>query len=161
NWVDHYRDRGYQAIAPGWPGVKDPAETRRDPSALKGLDIKTAVDHYEQIIRGLDRPPVIIGHSFGGLFTQLLLDRGLGSGGVIIGTAAPKGVLLLPPSTLRSAFPGLKNPFNRDGLCPLSKAQFRWRFANTLSQEESDRIYEEHYIPGTNRAFFEAAFANV
>jgi pimeloyl-ACP methyl ester carboxylesterase len=161
NWVDHYRDRGYQAIAPGWPGVKDPEETRRDPSALEGLGIKTAVDHYEQIIRGLDRPPIIMGHSFGGLFTQLLLDRGLGAAGVLIGTAAPKGVLLLPPSTLRSAFPGLKNPFNRDGLCPLSKDQFRWRFANTLSQEESDRIYEEHYIPGTNRAFFEAAFSNV
>jgi pimeloyl-ACP methyl ester carboxylesterase len=160
NWVDHYADRGYRAIAPGWPGVKDPEETRRDPSALKGLGIQKVVDHYEQIIRELDRPPIIIGHSFGGLFTQLLVDRGLGSAGVAIGTATPKGVLLLPPSTLRAGLPALKNPFNRNGLCPLTPKQFRWRFTNTLGQEESDAIYREHYIPGTNRPFFEAAFAN-
>jgi pimeloyl-ACP methyl ester carboxylesterase len=161
NWVDHYADRGYRAIAPGWPGVKDPEETRRDPSALKGLGIKKAVDYYDEIIRGLDRPPIIIGHSFGGLFTQLLLDRGLGAAGVAIGTATPKGVILLPVSTLRAALPALKNPFNRNGLCPLTEKQFRWRFTNTLSQEESDAVYREHYIPGTNRAFFEAAFANM
>jgi pimeloyl-ACP methyl ester carboxylesterase len=160
NWVDHYADRGYRAIAPGWPGVKDPEDTRRDPSALKGLGIKKAVDHYDQIIRGLDQPPIIIGHSFGGLFVQLLLDRGLGAAGVAIGTATPKGILLLPPSTLRSAAPALKNPFNRNGLCPLTPKQFRYRFTNTRSQEESDAIYREHYIPGTNRAFFEAAFSN-
>src|SRR4051794_15811867 len=161
NWVDHYADRGYRAIAPGWPGVKDPDETRRDPSALKGLGIEKVVDHYDAIIRGLEGPPIIIGHSFGGIFTQLLLDRGLGSAGVAIGTGAPKGVRLLPASTLRSGLPALKNPFNRDGLCPLTTEQFRWRFTNTVSQEESDRIYEEHYIPGTNRPFFEAAFANM
>jgi pimeloyl-ACP methyl ester carboxylesterase len=159
NWVDHYTDRGYRAIAPGWPGVKDPEETRRDPSALKGLGLQKIVDHYDAIIRDLDRPPIIVGHSFGGLVTQLLLDRGLGAAGVAIGTAPPKGVLVLPFSTLRSAFPGLKNPFGRDGLAPLSPKQFQWRFTNTLSQEESDRIYQEHYIPGTNRAFFEAAYA--
>ena len=161
NWVDHYHDRGYHAIAPGWPGVKDPEETRRDPSALKGLGIKQVVDHYDQIIRELERPPVIIGHSFGGLFAQLLLDRGLGAAGVAVGTATPKGVLLLPPSTLRAGLPALKNPFNRNGLCPLTEKQFRWRFTNTLTQRESDAIYGQHYIPGTNRPFFEAALANM
>jgi len=161
NWVDHYTDRGYRAIAPGWPGIdKDPEEIRRDPSPLKGLGIAKVVDHYEQIIRGLDRPPIIIGHSFGGLFTQLLLDRGLGAAGVAIGTAPPKGVIALPPSTLRAAVPALKNPFNRNGLTHLSAKQFQWRFANTLGRDESDAIYREHYIPGTNRAFFEDAFAN-
>jgi pimeloyl-ACP methyl ester carboxylesterase len=160
-WVDHYADRGYRAIAPGWPGIKDPEETRRDPSALKGLGLKKIVDHYDPIIRELDRPPIIIGHSFGGLTTQLLLNRGLGAAGVAIGTAPPKGILVLPPSTLRSSVPGLKNPFNRDGLAPLTKDQFRYRFTNTESQADSDRIYDEQYIPGTNRAFFEAAFANL
>jgi pimeloyl-ACP methyl ester carboxylesterase len=161
NWVAHYNDRGYRAIAPGWPGVKDPDETRLDPAALKGLGIKKVVDHYDELIHGLDRPPIIVGHSFGGLFTQILLDRGLGAAGVAIGTAPPKGVLLLPPSTLRASLPALKNPFNRNGLAPLTPKQFRWRFTNTLGQEESDAIYREHYIPGTNRAFFEAAFANM
>ena len=156
NWVDHYADRGYRALASGWPGVKDPEETRRDPSALNGLGLAKIADHYDKIVRELDRPPIIIGHSFGGLVMQLLLDRGLGAAGVAIGTAPPKGVLLLPPSTLRSGFPGLKNPFNRNGLAPLTPEQFRWRFTNTLTQAESDPIYREHYIPGTNRAFFDA-----
>ena len=161
-WVYHYGDRGYRAIAPGWPGIdRAPADIRRDPSALKGLGIKACVDHYEQVIRGLDAPPIIIGHSFGGLFTQLLLDRGLGVAGVTIGTAPPKGVVALPVSTLRSAFPGLKNPFNRNGLAPLRPTQFQWRFTNTLDLEESNAIYREQYIPGTNRAFVEAAFANL
>jgi pimeloyl-ACP methyl ester carboxylesterase len=156
NWVDHYRDRRYKAIAPGWPGVKDPEETRRDPSGLKGLRLTQIVDHYEQLIRGLDRPPLIIGHSFGGLATQLLLNRGLGAAGVAIGTAPPKGILVLPYSTLRSAFPALKNPLNRDGVCPLSVEQFQYRFTNTLSLDDSKRIYDEQYIPGTNHAFFDA-----
>jgi len=156
SWIDHYADRGYKAIAPGWPGVKDPEETRKDPSGLEGLGLTKIVDHYDSIIRELDRPPIIIGHSFGGLTTQLLLDRGLGMAGVAIGTAPPKGVLALPLSTLRSSFPALKNPFNRDGLAPLSPSQFRYRFTNTLSQQDSDRIYNEQYIPGSNRPFFDA-----
>ena len=110
-------------------------------------------------MRGLDRPPIIIGHSFGGLVTQLLLSRGFGAAGVAIGTAPPKGIILLPPSTLRAGFPGLKNPFARNGLATLSPKQFRWRFTNTLGEEESDASYREHYIPGTNRAFFEDAYA--
>jgi pimeloyl-ACP methyl ester carboxylesterase len=159
SWVDHYRDRGYNAIAPGWPGVKDPDETRRDPSALKGLGVARMVDHYDSIIRELDSSPIIIGHSFGGLITQLLLNRGLGSAGVTIGTAPTNGVLILPLSTLRSSLPALKNPLNRNGLAPLSAKQFRWRFTNTLTPQESDVIYREHYIPGTNRAFFDTLFS--
>jgi pimeloyl-ACP methyl ester carboxylesterase len=161
SWIDHYHDRGYDAIAPGWPGITDPEQIRKDPSPLRGLGLKKMVDHYDAIIRGLDRPPIIIGHSFGGLVTQLLLDRGLGVAGVTIGTAPPKGILLLPPSTLRAAVPGLKNPFDRDGLAPLSHKQFRYRFTNTVSEPESDRIYAEQYIPGTNRAFVEAAYSNL
>jgi non-heme chloroperoxidase len=155
-WIDHYQSRGYRPIAPGWPGVQDPEETRRNPSALEGLTLTTIVDHYDRIIRQLDRPPIIVGHSFGGLTTQLLLNRGLGAAGVAIGTAPPKGILLLPPSTLRAGFPALKNPFDRNGLCPISRKQFHWRFMNTLSLQESDRIYDEQYIPGTNRPFFDA-----
>jgi pimeloyl-ACP methyl ester carboxylesterase len=156
NWVDHYRDRGYRAIAPGWPGVKDPEETRRDPSALKGLRLAQIADDYEKVIRELDRPPIIIGHSFGGLTAQLLLNRGLGAAGVAIGTAPPKGILVLPLSTLRSGFPALKNPFDRDGLCPISVNQFQYRFTNTLNEVDTKRIYDEQYIPGTNRPFFDA-----
>ena len=155
-WVERYAERGYRAIAPGWPGVTTPQEVRRDPSALKGLGIKACVDHYEQVIRGLDAPPIIIGHSFGGLFTQILLDRGLGAAGVALGTGPPKGIIALPASTLRAGFPALNNPLNRDGLAPLTPKQFQWRFTNTLTLEESKTVYDEQYIPGTNRAFFDA-----
>jgi non-heme chloroperoxidase len=159
SWIEHFRDRGYTAIAPGWPGVKDPEETRNDPSALKGLGVKRIADHYDQLIRDLSAPPIIIGHSFGGLMTQLLLDRGLGVAGVTIGTAPPNGIRILPTSTLRASFPALKNPFDRDGLAPLSRSQFQYRFTNTISREASDAIYDEHYIPGTNRAFFDAVLS--
>ena len=158
-WVDRYSDRGHRTIAPGWPGVKDPDETRADPSALKGLGVARMVDHYDSIIRELDRPPIIMGHSFGGLITQLLLNRGLGAAGVTIGTAPPNGVVILPVSTLRSSLPALKNPLNRNGLAGLSPKQFRYRFTNTLGAQESDAIYREHYIPGTNRAFFDVLFS--
>src|SRR2546427_5172466 len=93
HWATHSTDRGHRVLAPAWPGLdKEPEELRRDPSPLRGIDITAAVDHYDKIIRGLDRPPIIIGHSFGGLFAQLLLNRGLGAAGVALGTEAPNGV---------------------------------------------------------------------
>jgi pimeloyl-ACP methyl ester carboxylesterase len=148
-------------IAPAWPGLdKEPAELRRDPAPLRGLSIKDIVDHYDKIIRGLDRPPIIIGHSFGGLFTQLLLDRGLGAAGVALSTAAPKGVLKLPLSTLRAAWPALGNPTNLNKETPLTPKQFHWCFTNALSKEQSDSVYERYYIPGSARPFFQAGFAN-
>ena len=79
HWIKRYGDRGHQVLAPAWPGLEgEPEELRRDPSPLTKLGITEVIDHYDRIIRALDRPPIIIGHSFGGLFTQLLIDRGLG-----------------------------------------------------------------------------------
>src|SRR5881398_1010292 len=149
NWVDHYTDRGSRALAPGWPGVTDPEQVRRDPSPLKGLGINTVVDQYERIIRELDRPPIIIGHSFGGLFAQLLLNRGLGAAGVAMSTGAPKGVLKLPLSTLRAAWPALGNPANLKKETPLTQKQFHWCFTNALNNQESDAVYRRYYIPGS------------
>jgi len=161
HWVSHYIDRGHRVIAPAWPGLdKDPAALRRDPSPLRGLSIRDVVDHYDQIIRGLDRPPIIIGHSFGGLFAQLLLDRGLGAAGVALSTAAPKGVLKLPLSTLRAAWPALRNPANLNKETPLTPKQFHWCFTNALSSEQSDSVYERYYIPGSARPFFQAGLGN-
>src|SRR5512132_1163454 len=101
HWAERYRQQGHEVLAPAWPGLdKEPAALRSDPSPLHGLSVTEVVDSYETIIRGLDRPPIIIGHSFGGLITQLLLNRGLASAGVTLGTATPKGVFPLPLSTL-------------------------------------------------------------
>ena len=161
HYASHYIDRGHRVIAPAWPGLdKEPAELRRDPAPLRGLSIKDIVDHYDKIIRGLDRPPIIIGHSFGGLFAQLLLDRGLGAAGVALSTAAPKGVLKLPYSTLRAAWPALRNPANLNKETPLTPEQFHWCFTNALNREQSDSVYERYYIPGSARPFFQAGFAN-
>ena len=161
SYINHYTDRGHRVLAPAWPGLdKEPEELRRDPSPLRGIDIIDAVDHYDKIIRGLDRPPIIIGHSFGGLFAQLLLDRGLGAAGVALGTAAPKGVLRLPLSTLRAAWPALGNPRNLKKETPLTPEQFHWCFTNALSRDDSDSVYERYYIPGSARPFFQAGFAN-
>jgi pimeloyl-ACP methyl ester carboxylesterase len=161
SWISHYEARGHRVLAPAWPGLdKEPEELRRDPSPLRGLGITEIVDHYDKIIRELDRPPIIIGHSFGGLHTQLLLDRGLGAAGVALDTAAPKGVLRLPYSTLRTAFPALRNPANRNKEVPLTRDQFYWCFTNALSREQSDAVYDRYYIPGAGRPFFEAGLAN-
>jgi pimeloyl-ACP methyl ester carboxylesterase len=161
HWVSRYGERGHRVLAPAWPGLDaEPEALRRDPSPLRGLSIADIVDHYEKIIRGLDQPPIIIGHSFGGLHTQLLLDRGLGAAGVALGTAAPKGVLTLPYSTLRAAWPALRNPANRNKEVPLTPGQFHWCFTNALSREESDAVYRRYYIPGSGSPFFEAGLAN-
>src|SRR5437667_12527469 len=101
HWAARYTERGYQVIAPAWPGLDaEPEQLRRDPSPLRGLGITEVVNHYDRIIRRLDQPPIIIGHSFGGLYTQLLMDRGLGAAGVAPAMGAPQGVLHVPLSAL-------------------------------------------------------------
>jgi pimeloyl-ACP methyl ester carboxylesterase len=161
HWVSRYEERGHRVIAPAWPGLDaEPEQLRRDPSPLRGLGITEVVDDLETVIRGLDRPPIIIGHSFGGLFAQLLMNRGLGASGVALGTGAPKGVLKLPFSTLRAAWPALGNPANLNKETPLSPSQFHWCFTNSLSREESDKVYARYYIPGAARPSFQAGLAN-
>ncbi len=161
HWAERYRNQGHTVIAEAWPGLDgEPARLRDDPAPLRNLSIPDVVDHYDTIIRGLDRPPIVIGHSFGGLFAQLLSDRGLGAANVALGTAAPKGVLKLPFSTLRAAWPALRNPARRKQETPLTKKQFHWCFTNSLSREESDAVYDRYYIPGSARPFFQAGYAN-
>ena len=161
HWITRYSDRGHHVIAPAWPGLDaEPEQLRRDPAPLRGLGIATIVDNYDKIIRGLDRPPIIIGHSFGGLFAQLLLNRGLGAAGVALGTGAPKGVLKLPLSTIRAAWPALGNPANLKKETPLTFKQFHWCFTNSLSEEDAKAVYDRYYIPGSARPFFQAGLAN-
>jgi pimeloyl-ACP methyl ester carboxylesterase len=161
HWIDRYEARGFRVLAPAWPGMDgDIDELRRDPSSIEHLGIQEIVDHYDAIIRKLDRPPIIMGHSFGGAFTQILLDRGLGAAGVAIDSAAVKGILTLPWSTLKSALPVLKSPANNHKAVALSFDEFRYAFTNTLSEEESRAAYERYAVPGSGRALFQAALAN-
>ncbi|MCK2237687.1 MULTISPECIES: alpha/beta hydrolase [unclassified Crossiella] len=160
-WVQRFTEQGYRVLTPGWPGVSTPEATNADPSALNGLGITEIVDHYAKIIEELDTPPILMGHSFGGLVVQLLLDRGLGAAGVAIHAGAPKGVLRLPPATLRTAWPVLKNPANLRRSVPLNEKQFRYSFGNVLTAEQSRAAWLREAIPGPGRPFFQAALANL
>ncbi|HWA83037.1 MAG TPA: alpha/beta hydrolase [Fimbriimonadaceae bacterium] len=161
HWISRFEERGHTVIAPAWPRMaSDIAEIRRNPDALAGLGVEEIVAHYQNVIRELDAPPIIMGHSFGGLFAQILLDRGLGSAGVAISTAPVKGILILPFSTLRVSFPALSNPFNTNKAAPLTPEQFHYAFGNLLSEEESRRAYERYAVPGPDHVLFQAGLAN-
>lgn len=161
NWVKRYTSEGYRVIAESWPGMNgDIEQLRQDPSPIANLGINEIVDHYEAIIRGLDSPPIIIGHSFGGLITEILLDRGNGSAGVAIGPAPVKGIIFLPFSTLKVTFPALSNPANNHRAVPLTPEQFQYAFTNTMSDEESLQAFNRYAVPGPDHVLFQAAFAN-
>ena len=159
-WIDRYTKAGYNVIAPSWPGLEGEVEAiRKDPSPLKRLKLATVVDHYERIIRKLDAPPIIMGHSFGGLITQLLIDRGLGVAGVAIDSAQTAGVAVLPFSTIRAGFPILGNPFSYSGTTSLTPKQFNYAFTNELSLADSQAVYDRYSIPAANTILWDAALA--
>jgi pimeloyl-ACP methyl ester carboxylesterase len=160
-WKERFESRGHRVLAPAWPRMQEDVEAvRRDPSPLNGLGVTDITDHYAEIIRGLDGPPIIMGHSFGGLVTELLLDRGLGSAGVAISPAPVKGVLRLPLAQLRSASPALGNPANRKRTVELTPKQFHYAFTNTMGEAEAKAAYDRYEVPGPGRVLFQAAFAN-
>src|SRR4051812_28856417 len=134
----------------------DVESLRRDTTPYEKLGVTEITDHYDAIIRGLDRPPIIMGHSFGGLITQLLLDRGLGAAGVGVDPAPIKGVLGLPYSELKVASVALRNPANRHKAQMLTPKQFHYGFTNLMSEHESMPIYERLAVPGPGRTLFQA-----
>jgi pimeloyl-ACP methyl ester carboxylesterase len=161
NWVAHLTRLGFNVIARSWPGMDgDIDDLRRDPSSIAGLGIEQIVAHYEKIINELEQPPIIIGHSFGGLMTQVLLDRGLGAAGVALAPAPIKGVIFLPFSTLKVSLPALSNPLNNHRAVPLTEDQFHYAFGNGLSEEASLKAFERYAVPGPDHVLFQAALAN-
>ncbi|XVV12622.1 alpha/beta hydrolase [Actinoplanes sp. CA-131856] len=161
HWIARYTDRGYRVIAPAWPGMEADVETlRADTDPYARLEIAQILDHYEALIRELDTPPIIMGHSFGGAFTELLLDRGLGAAGVAIHPAAVKGVVRLPLATLRSGFPVLGNPGNYHRAVMLTPEQFHFSFTNLLDENEASAAYDQYAVPGPGHVLFEAGLAN-
>ena len=158
----YYEGLGYDVIASPWPGIdKEVAAMRRDPSGLFGVGIAEVIAHYSKIIRSLPEPPIIMGHSYGGLITQLLIDQGFGAAGVAIDSVPPKGILILPLSAYNSLLPAFLQPstFKKAFIFTFKKW---WKvFANTLSEADARVEFEREVIPASGRAIFQAALANL
>lgn len=161
SWVDRYERAGFRVLVPAWPGLdEDPERLRRDPAPIAGLTARRVLDHLAAVIRPLPRPPILMGHSFGGAFVQVLADRGLGAVAVAIDPTPVRGVVRLPVSTLRAAFPVLRKPANRHRAVPLTPDQFHEAFANTEDLATSHAAYDRYVVSAAGGVLFEGAFAN-
>jgi non-heme chloroperoxidase len=160
-WVDLFGEKGYSALAPGWPGDADTVEqTRENPAAMNNVGIADVTDHYAAIIRGLASPPIVIGHSFGGLIAERLLGMGVTRGCVALAPAQFKGILGLPLAQLESAFPVLSKPWLRTKTWAHTPDSYAKNFANGVPRAESDTLFKEYVIPAPCRPLFQAGLAN-
>jgi non-heme chloroperoxidase len=161
-WAEVFESAGYVALTPGWPDdTATVAEAKAHPEVFAGKSIGEVADHFATVIGGLARKPAVIGHSFGGLLAQILAGRGLASVSVAVDPAPFRGVLPLPISALRSASVALSNPANRHRAVPLTYDQFRYAFANAVSEEEAKSLYETFAVPASGLPLFQAAAANL
>jgi pimeloyl-ACP methyl ester carboxylesterase len=154
HWKERYERRGYEVITPAYPGLEVEVEAlREDPSPIANLTAPDTLAHLESVIRELDRPPLIMGHSYGGLMTQMLLDRGLGAAGVAIDSAPPEGIRKVPLAQIKALFAAFENP--------ATLKQFHYAFTNTLSEEESAEVYERYHVAAPGRLIWDGFLANV
>jgi pimeloyl-ACP methyl ester carboxylesterase len=160
-WMAVFEEAGYAPLAPGWPDDPETVEAARaNPGVMAGKGVVQVADHFAEAIAALDKRPAIVGHSFGGLITQILAGRGLSVASVAVDPAPFKGVLPLPIAAIRTTLPVLGNPANRGRAVTLTLEQFRYGWANTLGEEESKRLYDEFHVAAPGRPIFQAAFAN-
>src|SRR5688572_97231 len=161
-WAGRFDEAGYAPVLPGWPDDPDTVEeAKAHPEVFAGKTVGQVADHFANVIATLDQQPVVIGHSFGGLLAQILAGRGLAKATVSISPAPFRGVLPLPISTLRAAAPVLSNPLNRNRAIPLTYDQFRFAFANAVSEEEAKALYETYSVPAPGAPLFQSATANL
>jgi len=160
-WVEYFKQAGYNAVTLDWPGdAPTVEEARQNPDAVAGKGIDEIVTYHAQQLKQFETPPILIGHSFGGLIVERLAAMGLASASVAIDPAPMKGVFILPLSALRVASIALRNPANKNHAVSLTEAEFRYGFCNALTPEESSDLYEKWSIPSPGRPLFEAAVAN-
>jgi non-heme chloroperoxidase len=161
-WAAVFEEAGFTALTPGWPDDPETVEeANAHPEVFAGKTVGQVADHYDEIIRRLERKPAVIGHSFGGLLTQIIAGRGLASASVAIDPAPFRGVLPLPISALKAGRPVLGNPANRSRAVPLTFDQFRYSFANAVSEEEAKELFETFAVPAPGAPLFQAATANL
>jgi pimeloyl-ACP methyl ester carboxylesterase len=160
-WSRHYSELGFSVHAPSWPGMeRDIRALRRFPETYARLGIRQIVDHYEQLVLALEEPPILIGHGFGGLLVQVLLDRGLGTCGVAVASAPIRGIWTLPFAKMRVVTPQLIFPHSHRHCVELAPSQFHYAFMNNASRDEALRGYERYAIPGPRRVLLQAELAN-
>jgi pimeloyl-ACP methyl ester carboxylesterase len=159
-WLEFFRANGYDASVASWPGDGATTEaTRRNASAVAGYGVAEIANHIVGQLKRLERKPILIGHSFGGLLVQNLLGRDLAAAAIAIDPAPIKGVYELPLSALKSAFPVLGNPFNFTRAVSLTEPQFRFGFTNAVSAQEAKELYAKYAMPAPGRPLFQAATA--
>jgi non-heme chloroperoxidase len=161
-WAQVFEGAGYTALTPGWPDDPETVEeANANPAVFANKTVGQVADHYEKIVRGLQRKPALVGHSFGGLLVQILAGRGLATATVAIDPAPFRGVLPLPVSSLKSAWPVLHNPANRKRAVPLTFEQFRFAFANAVNEDEAKELYATFAVPASGVPLFQAAAASL
>jgi pimeloyl-ACP methyl ester carboxylesterase len=161
-WAELFEQAGYAPVTAGWPDDPDTVEeAKQHPEVFANKSVGQVADHYQALIEQLDTKPAVIGHSFGGLLTQIVAGRGLSAASVAIDPAPFRGVLPLPISALRAGSPVLGNPANRGRAVPLTYEQFRYSFANAVSEDEAKELYETFAVPAPGAPLFQAASANL
>jgi pimeloyl-ACP methyl ester carboxylesterase len=162
NWVGLFEENGYAGVTPDWPDDPETVEVARaEPEVLAKKTLKQIADHTAEVLGGLDKKPAVMGHSTGGLLTYMIADRGLSAASVAIDPGPFRGVLPLPFSSLKSAAPVLRNPFNRGRAITLTFDQFKYGWANALDDEEARRLYDEFHVAAPGVALMQMANANL
>ncbi len=161
-WAALFDEAGYAPVTPGWPDDPETVEeANAHPEVFAHKTIGQVADHYADVIGQLKKKPAVIGHSFGGLLVQIIAGRGLAAATVAIDPAPFRGVLPLPYSALKAGSPVLGNPLNRNRAVPLTYDQFRFGFANAVSEDEAKELYETYAVPASGVPLFQAATANL
>jgi pimeloyl-ACP methyl ester carboxylesterase len=162
HWIAHYEAKGYTVLAPAYPGFEVEVEAlNADHAPIEALTVQAIVDRLETVVGAIATPPILMGHSAGGVFAQLLLDKGYGAAGVAINSAPTEGVKVLPLSQVRASWPVLKNPANRHRAVGLTLEQWQYTFTNTFSEEEGRALYERYHVPASGSIFWQSAFASL
>jgi pimeloyl-ACP methyl ester carboxylesterase len=162
HWISHYEARGHRVLAPAYPGFEVEVEAlNADPKPIEDATVPAIIEHLEAVVGELESPPILIGHSAGGAFVQILLDHGFGAAGVAINSAPTEGVPVVPLSQIKASFPVLKNPANRHRAVGFTHEQWHYAFTNTFTEETSRALYERYHVPASGSIFWGSALANI
>jgi pimeloyl-ACP methyl ester carboxylesterase len=161
-WATYYEDKGFTVVTPAYPGFEVEVEAlNADPTPIVDLRVPAIIEHLEAVVGALDSPPIIMGHSAGGAFTQILLDHGFGAAGVAINSAPTEGVKVVPATQIKATFPALKNPANHHKAVGYTLEQWTYAFTNTFSPEQSKATFERYHVPASGRILWDSVLANL